>query len=624
MEESKDLTASEIIKEHLYANRYAYLMLVLVLVLCVIPLSLVPQPKGHDIYFHLYRIDSLADELAAGNIPARIYHTVYNGVGYGSPLFYGDWMLYIPAALVNSGVSVILAYKLNIMLVTFLTAFISFFSARAMFSDEKAAFTAAVVYTFSGYFAIDTYTRAAVGEMTAFAFVPLVFMGAYSVFKGDSRRWIWLPVGLTFLLVSHVLSAAVAAVLLAVLFLCFLPQMIRQPRRFLLLGASVAVFAALSASFLFPMLEQFSSGTFLSTDGTSATAYGTLEQRALPLWAALSDFNIRFDYKITNNGFWIPNGLGMSFFVMAAGLVYCIRKQKSKKDCIVWCAACVVTLFMTTELFPWEILQPYLGVIQFPWRLLLFSVLFMALFAGRLVAGAAKKSHASCFAALFAAFSLFSYISAASVSLINYASYQYAGYEITYPYENNIGVGEFLPSYDLPASSYRSALLRRNGRVTTNNPELAGTLEVTRGHGSVTVRFEGNNESDTYFDVPLLMYKGYAAYAELGDGTRIELPVGYGDYNLVRVNLQSVVNGQVTVYYEGTAVQKASFVITVAAFVLLIVYLVLSYVISRRKGAPAPGGEPAEIPGGDDIPGGRTENPDGGQTDISSDTVASE
>ena len=75
------------------------------------------------------------------------------------------------------------------------------------------------------------------------------------------------------------------------------------------------------------LLEQFSSGTFLSTDGTSATAYGTLEQRALPLWAALSDFNIRFDYKITNNGFWIPNGLGMSFFVMAAGLVYCIRKQ---------------------------------------------------------------------------------------------------------------------------------------------------------------------------------------------------------------------------------------------------------------------------------------------------------
>ena len=114
------------------------------------------------------------------------------------------------------------------------------------------------------------------------------------------------------------------------------------------------------------------------------------------------------------------------------------------------------------------------------------------------------------------------------------------------------------------------------------------------------------------------MYKGYAAYAELGDGTRIELPVGYGDYNLVRVNLQSVVNGQVTVYYEGTAVQKASFVITVAAFVLLIVYLVLSYVISRRKGAPAPGGEPAELPGG------RPEDPDGGQTDISSDTVASE
>ena len=64
--------------------------------------------------------------------------------------------------------------------------------------------------------------------------------------------------------------------------------------------------------------------------------------------------------------------------------------------------------------------------------------------------------------------------------------------------------------------------------------------------------------------------------------------------------------------------------ITVAAFVLLIVYFILSYAISRRKGAPAPGGEPAEIPGGEDIPGGRPEDPDGGQTDISSDTVTSE
>ena len=124
--------------------------------------------------------------------------------------------------------------------------------------------------------AIEIYTRAAVGEFTAFAFVPLVFLGLWSILCGDKKKWLCLPVGLTFLLVSHVLSAFAAVLLCAVFFLCYLGRVIKEPRRLLYIGYAVLVFAVLSASFLFPMLEQMASGTFLSTDGTSATYYGTL------------------------------------------------------------------------------------------------------------------------------------------------------------------------------------------------------------------------------------------------------------------------------------------------------------------------------------------------------------
>lgn len=593
---SRQPSAAGRLTAHLYRHRWLYLLAALLFALCILPLALVPMPKGHDILFHLNRIEALSAEIEAGNIPARIYHTVYGGVGYASGMFYGDWLLYFPAWLVTAGVGVVTAYKLNVMLVTVMTLLIAFFCAKAAFGDDRCAFTAAVTYGFSGYFAIDTYTRAAVGEMTAFAFVPLVFLGLWSILCGDKKKWLCLPVGLTFLLVSHVLSAFAAVLLCAVFFLCYLGRVIKEPRRLLYIGCAVLVFAVLSASFLFPMLEQMASGTFLSTDGTSATYYGTLTQRSLPWWASVFDFNTRLDYKSAAFGFWIPNGLGMSFFVMLAAFVRYITRIDDKKNLFVFLYFSVFLLLMTTELFPWSYFQSLCGTMQFPWRLLLFATFFMALFAGQFIRQAPTKNASAVFCTLFVCCSLFSYVSTASVSILNYANYAANGTEITYNYKDNIGAGEYLPSSDLNPPSYRSFLYNRRDRVTTNNASL-GTLKAERGHGSVSVAFSGNNEVDTYIDVPLLMYKGYAARVTLEkDGSEVELPVGYGENNLVRVHLQGVAAGTVTVWYEGTAVQKVSFVVTAVGFGLLLAGGCAYAVLRRRRSGGTPAGGQASQP----------------------------
>ena len=579
---SRQASAAERLRTHLYRHRNPYLLALLLLALCILPLAMVPMPKGHDILFHLNRIDALAAEMEAGNIPARIYHTVYGGVGYASGLFYGDWLLYIPALLVTAGVGVVTAYKLNIMFVTVLTLFVAYFCARSAFGDSRSALTAAVTYGFSGYFAIDTYTRAAVGEMTAFAFVPLVFLGLWSILCGDRKKWLCLPVGLTFLLVSHVLSAFIAVLLCAVFFLCYLGRVIREPRRLLYIGYSVLAFAVLSASFLFPMLEQMASTTFLSTDGTSATYYGTLTQRSLPWWAAVFDFNTRLDYKTAAFGFWIPNGLGLAFVVMLAAFFRYITRIREKKNLFVFLYFSVFLLLMTTELFPWSYFQSVCGTMQFPWRLLLFATFFMALFAGQFVKQAPTKNVSAVFCTLFVCCSLFSYVSTASVSILNYANYAANGTEITYNYKDNIGAGEYLPSLDMKPATYRSLLYNRRDRVTTNNSSL-GTLTAERGHGSVSVAFADNDRVDTYIDVPLLMYKGYSARATLADGSAVDLPVAYGENNLVRVYLQGVSSGTVTVWYEGTAVQRVSFIVTVAGFLLLLVSGIVYFAVQKRR-----------------------------------------
>lgn len=257
--------------------------------------------------------------------------------------------------------------------------------------------------------------------------MPLVFLGLWSILCGDKKKWLCLPVGLTFLLVSHVLSAFAAVLLCAVFFLCYLGRVIKEPRRLLYIGCAVLVFAVLSASFLFPMLEQMASGTFLSTDGTSATYYGTLTQRSLPWWASVFDFNTRLDYKSAAFGFWIPNGLGMSFFVMLAAFVRYITRIDDKKNLFVFLYFSVFLLLMTTELFPWSYFQSLCGTMQFPWRLLLFATFFMALFAGQFIRQAPTKNASAVFCTLFVCCSLFSYVSTASVSILNYANYAASG-----------------------------------------------------------------------------------------------------------------------------------------------------------------------------------------------------
>ena len=341
-------------------------------------------------------------------------------------------------------------------------------------------------------------------------------------------------------------------------------------------------FAVLSASFLFPMLEQMASTTFLSTDGTSATYYGTLTQRSLPWWAAVFDFNTRLDYKTAAFGFWIPNGLGMAFVVMLAAFFRYITRIREKKNLFVFLYFSVFLLLMTTELFPWSYFQSVCGTMQFPWRLLLFATFFMALFAGQFVKQAPTKNVSAVFCTLFVCCSLFSYVSTASVSILNYANYAANGTEITYNYKDNIGAGEYLPSLDMKPATYRSLLYNRRDRVTTNNSSL-GTLTAERGHGSVSVAFADNDRVDTYIDVPLLMYKGFSARATLADGSAVDLPVAYGENNLVRVYLQGVSSGTVTVWYEGTAVQRVSFIVTVAGFLLLLVSGIVYFAVQKRR-----------------------------------------
>ncbi len=74
------------------------------------PLFTVNCINGHDIEYHLLRIESLKAGIEAGLPFLRVNLLFFGGEGYASSLFYPDFLLYFPAVLRAMGLSINLSF----------------------------------------------------------------------------------------------------------------------------------------------------------------------------------------------------------------------------------------------------------------------------------------------------------------------------------------------------------------------------------------------------------------------------------------------------------------------------------------------------------------------------------
>lgn len=546
-------------------------MLAMALMLfCVIPLSLMPITKGHDTLFHLQRIDAISEEIKMGNWFSRIYTTTLDGNGYASPLFYGDIFLYIPAFMVAfMDVSLLDSLSFFMILVIVLSAMSMYLCTWSITKSEKSAFLGAILFSLSSYLSTDILQRCALGEAQAFIFLPIVFLGFYNIMYGERRKWYYLPVGLALMLYCHTLSSVMTVLALAMLLVASVKKIKENPWRLLYLCLSVVVFLILTIDFVLPMLEQMGSATFLSTDGFAATKWGSLSRRSMPLWAALFDFN---SLTAACRKDWFPNGIGLAGVTLV--ITYFIyRKEYQEKFTVKLLIIGGIFLFMTTNLFPWKTLQNVAGLIQFPWRFLIFPTFFIALGTALYFNQRNIRRNFKPIVMAIVVLSLFSYTVNGAANYINHYMKGKTETEILKLSENNIGAGEYLPTSDefernsKYNDNYQAALIEHAGKIYSD-----GDLEASfvREDGKLIVTFSNNTEAGTCLDVPLIMYKGYTAYYE--DGT--ELQCDYGMYNRIRVELDGRAEGVITFEYTGTTVQKISRLVNVAGVAALIGFIV--------------------------------------------------
>ena len=112
---------------------------------------------------------------------------------------------------------------------------------------------------------------------------------------------------------------------------------------------------------------------------------------------------------------------------------------------------------------------------------------------------------------------------------------------------------------------------------------LEGKCEITNmNKENLKLDFEIENvQENSILELPYLYYLGYTATIENKDGKEYKIETFESDNGFVAIKIpEDIENGKVHVKYEGTAIEKISYVVSGLSTITTIIYVI----ISIRKG----------------------------------------
>ncbi|WP_455615418.1 hypothetical protein [Eisenbergiella sp.] len=346
--------------------------------------------RGHDIRFHLMRIEGLKDGLLSGAFPVKIQPTWLNGNGYPVSILYPDLFLYIPACLRILGCSLQTVYKIYIILINGATVGFSYWSFRQMSGRRAWGLLGSFVYTLSMYRLTNVYTRAAVGEYTAMAFMPLILCAMYKIYKEDTEskdfqhNWLLLAFALTGIIQSHIISVEMVGIFIILICIIFWKKTF-DTKRLLVLIKSLMGTILLNMWFLVPFLDYYKEDLVVLS---AKSGIQMIQDKGVYL-PQLFSLVYQPMGSGSQTGMWkeMPMTIGIGGTLVLAACVWdlLIKGRKLDKEVMISLGVTILSIFLTLIYFPYDFIIrniPFVGKllsnIQFPFRFLALSALFLA------------------------------------------------------------------------------------------------------------------------------------------------------------------------------------------------------------------------------------------------------
>lgn len=520
---------------------------------------------GHDINFHLWRIEGIADGLRAGQFPVRIHPTHNNGYGYITASVYPELFMYFPAILRLLGVTLATSYKSLLFVMNVLTALIMYYSVKDLTKSRFAATISSVLYTLATWRLFGLYARAALGEAMVMTFLPLVVLGLYHIIKGDKSKWYILAIAYTCVFQTHVITTVLTAILSVIIALIFIKDCLSEKRWLAILKALLTTLL-LNLWYLVPFVRYYFSLDMLIRQPVTNTEF--FGNAIIPA-ELFNIFNDSFGYSLL-----LPSGIrgNMSLslgFTVSACLIFTIGYfifNKKKDICDykftkVYLLCGIGFLFAATSLFPWQLLQQqalfnkFAALVRMPWRFLSVATPLIVLATGF----AASKYTLSQTAKKTLIFTICAVSTLFMVHL---------GTTFT------TSIGTAIEKCQTPSVDGSIGLDKEYLVIGTDETKLTPDTYTTSKNVKVesfaksgtTVKFTIDKAvPGAYVEVPLLYYPGYSAKDE--NGTKLD--VVNGSNNVLRVNL-STSGKNITIKYKGFIYFRIAEIISLLTLAFLI------------------------------------------------------
>ena len=515
---------------------------------------------GHviDLIYSLERIEGLKDALLHGDFFASLYPRFYGGYGYATPSFYSD-VFFLPAALFRiAGLSPTQSFKLFVALIVAAHFSIGAYSYKKISGNPFMGIVSAFISTTSVYFIWEIVYRAGISSYIATIFLPVLAYAVFDLFTGNKEnnkcgnRTYLFTIAFLGMVLSHVMTAAVAFVFTVIVFVLMLP--LKKQRSIIFSMDSVkrlisyaVLTIGLSAFYTVPMTEQMMSGHFY------------YEKPLVNIGDFVVSFTSLFGLRAYTVDYSAYIGLGAALWIAVLTVIVLACKKKKLRAAAVLTVSGVILSALITDIFPWSIFNstPVNGL-QFSFRLFPFAICLIITGFVLALKDEAKNIKIVTLTVVTAFSLIFAFVENKDVKAD----------------ELSLSFGEeFLDTEGTYYTGMGTEWLPLNADMTSFTEKVvkAGDASFSFArNGYNSYSFEDTDGGHDFYTCPLIFYKGYKATVTTEDGTDNSLLVESGDTGLVTVKNPDKTGGIVTLSYKKTAMKNVSIAVS---FIFAVAFL---------------------------------------------------
>ena len=540
--------------------------------------------SGADLTYHLLRIEGVKDGLLSGQIPVRIEPGWLYDHGYADAIFYCNTLLVIPALLRMAGFTILSSYCIYCILLNIATAWIAYHCFSRIYESDTIGLVCSGLYTLSVFRIYKLTITSAVGEGSAYVFLPLILYGFYRVFSEDRKEkkyktaWVPLAIGYAGLMQTHVLTCEITLFLTIVICLIFLPRIFHL-NTFLELAKGALAALGLSMWYLVPFVDYYLTQDMHIKHASARTIQ---ERGTLPAQLAFHFWSTGDNTPLGNNGMQYSHPVGVGFvlalglFVFAAlainGAYQKIKNSNNNSNNskkakvglgVVSAIMGTLLLVMSLNVFPWNAIQNRNGLsaalvssLQFPNRFLGWGTVFLVTVFGYVLWYFANGKRAYYRIGILVA--ILSILSG-NMYMLDYVAKDQNHYNLYH--EEGMGFGYISGAEYLIEGTDEE-------KLTFDNPVAGPKVTIlSYEQKALHVKMECRNVGGySYVTLPLLSYKGYRA--KDGEGRR--LVVTDGTNHLLRVQVPAGFAGEIRVDFVSPLYWRISEIISLATLIGLL------------------------------------------------------